>query len=204
MAGSVSLNPALVTNAAGLFSSTTKGMTQGTAYGDSSIRKQLVSGIVSPSATTPMWGGEAVTESLWTPGVENSEIGSILTLATAEANVSGFTVFDQSSAGYISPQSPVALYPAGCAINFYRLGSRARIAVPVSSVVAADLIGLPTYTPVYWDYTNQVLLFAPGGTARPVKVVGLDNVGNSKVVVYNSGTQFATWNMAGFCAVIEI
>jgi hypothetical protein len=216
MSGSISLNPALVTNAAGLFSVSTNGYTQGSTLNDAAVRNELVSGIVSPSAANPFWGGMAITDSLWTAGVQSSEIGSVLALATAAANVTGFTVFEQSSAGYITPQSNVPLYPANTALNFYRLGSGARIPVQCSSTVAAALAAGASNIALYWDYTNQVLLSAPGGTALPVKLVGLDTGGNSKVVAYNAtGSNIvvngvtiipgaAMWNNAGFVAVIQI
>lgn len=206
----ISINPALVTNAPGLFSLTTEGYVQGTALNDPAVRNELVSGVIAPATTTPMWGGEAITDSLWTAGVESSSIGSVLALATAAANITGFTVFDQSSAMYSTPQSPVPLAPGGDgtrpggAINFYRLGSGARIAVACVQAVAAALAHGASNIAVYWDYTNQVLLSAPGGTALPVKLVGLDMIGNSKVVVYNSGTGYATWNTAGYTAIIQI
>lgn len=203
MAG-VSFNPALVTNAPGLFKVSSRGYVQGVALDDPSVRNWLVSGVVAPAASNPMWGGEAITESLVTPNVQANEIGSVLSLATAQANLTGFTVFNQSLAMIQSTQSPVPLAPQSGAINFYRLGSGARIAVKCSSAVAAALAGGVVNPALYWDYTNQMLLNAPGGTAINVKVVDVDTAGNSRTVVYNSGTGFATWNDTDFVAVIQI
>lgn len=200
----LTINPALMTNAAGGFTASSEGYVQGFALDDPSVRNELVAGIVSPSATSPMWGGMAVTESLPTAGTEADSVGSILTLATSQANVTGFTVFNQSAAMYQSAQSPCPLAPAGGGINFYRLGSGARIAVACSQAVAAALAAAAVNVAVYWDYTNQVLLNAPGGTAIAVSLVGVVTAGNAQVVSYNSGTGFATWNRAGYVAIIKI
>lgn len=200
----ITINPGLVTNALGSFGVTSDGYVAGTALDSPSIRNSLVSGIVAPGAANPMWGGEAITDSLVTAGVEAKSIGAVLALATAMANITGFTVFDQSAAMIQTAQSPVPLAPPTGAINFYRLGSGARIAVPCDSGVAAALAGGASNQAVYWDYTNQKLLSAPGGTALPVKVLDVDTNGNSKIVVYNSGTGFATWNNSGFTAIIQI
>lgn len=206
----ITINPGLVTNAPGKFSVTSDGYVQGAALNDPAVRNELVQGLVAVAQTTPLWGGMAITDSL-TPATVGGSIGSVLALATAAANVTGFTVFDQATAMYQSPQSPVPLAPGGDGsskfggfINFYRLGSGARIAVQCSQAVAAALLAGASNIALYWDYTNQVLLSAPGGTALPVKLVGLDSVGGSKVVVYNSGTGFATYNESGYAAVIQI
>jgi hypothetical protein len=203
----ITINPVLVTNAAGTFYTSSTGYVQGVLLDDPVTRFKLNSGIVSSSATAPMWGGEGITESLTTAGTEADEIGSVLLLATSEANLTGFTVFNQATAMVQSPQSPCPLAAQTMGINFVRLGSGARIVVACSAATAAALAGQPINTAVYWDYTNQVLLASPGGTALPnVKLVDV-NIGGSQVVSYSSGTGFATWVRSGTTAntvVIEI
>ena len=201
----ITINPALMTNAAGGFAVSSEGYIAGFALDDPATRNELLAGIVSPAASAPMWGGEAITESLPTAGTEADSVLSVLALATAEANVTGFTVYNQAAGMIQSAQSPAPLAPPGGGINFYRLGSGARIVVPCAQAVAAALAGQPVDTPLYWDYTNQLLLNAPGGTALPgVLLVGVVANGNAQVVSYNSGTGFATWNRAGYAAVIQI
>lgn len=202
MAG-ITINPALVTNAPGTFFTTSEGYVQGTALDNPVARFYLSQGIVATNATSPMWGGMGITDSLTTPGTEASAIGSVLTLATAAANLTGFTVFDQATAMIQSAQSPVPLAAASAAINFYRFGSGARIAVACSNTVATTLEGSASNVALYWDYTNQVLLAAPGGTAIPAKLLDV-NVGNSRVVSYSAGTGFGTWTENGSCAIIQI
>jgi hypothetical protein len=202
MAG-ITLNPALVSNAPGSFYTTSDGFVQGTMEDDPASRFALASGIVSTAATSPMWGGMGITDSLATPGTTSQSLRSVLTLATSQANLTGFTVFNQAAGMVQTPQSPVPLASAGMGINFFRLGSGARIAVACSNAVATALEGGASNQALYWDYTNQVLLNTPGGTAINVKVIDV-NVGNSQVVTYNSGTGFATWTRTGSCAVIQI
>jgi hypothetical protein len=201
----ITINPVQTTNAAGSFYASSTGYVQGVLLDDPVTRFKLNQGIVGLAVTTPMWGGEGITESLWTPGAtgESDAIGSVLTLATAQANLTGFTVFNQATAMVQSPQSPAPLAAAGMGVDFVRFGSGARIAVAISNANALALEGGAINVALYWDYTNQVLLTSPGGTAIAAKLVDV-NVGNSQIVSYNSGTGFATWNRTGSTAVIEI
>lgn len=209
----ITINPQQITNAAGTFTISSDGGMQGMFIDDPAIRNELVSGIVSPAQSTPLWGGMGITENLTTSGQEAASIGSVLALASAEANLTGFTVFNQSHAMINSPQSPVPLAAAGGgvgppalpggAINFFRLGSGARLWVGCSSATASALAGGAINQALYWDYTNQVLLSSPGGTALPgVKILRLDTKGQSMVVSYSGG--LATWNYAGYAAMISI
>lgn len=200
----VNINPALMTNAAGGFLASSEGYVQGIALDDPATRNELCAGILVPTAANPIWGACGITESLPTAGTEADSVSSILALATAQANLTGFTVFNQSAAMIQSAQSPAPLAPAGGAINFYRLGSGARIPVACSQAVAAAIAAGAINQALYWDYANQLLLNAPGGTAIGVKVVGVDALGRSQVVTYNGGTGLATWNRAGYTAIIQI
>jgi hypothetical protein len=196
-------NPMQVTNAAGTFYAQSTGYVSGVMLDDPAVRFAIDQGINTPGGSAVLYGGMAITESGITPGTEVGSVMSVLALASAETNITGFTVFNQSSALIQTPQSPVPIAPPSGFINFCRLGSGARIVVPVSAVDAAAMQGQPVNQLVYWDYTNQVLLHNAGGTAIPVKVLDI-NVGNSQVPSYNSGTGFYTWNYAGSSAVIQI
>lgn len=203
MAGII-LNPQLVTNRPGGFHVSSEGYVQGEALDDPAIRNSLVAGIIDPAYTTaPMWGGMGITESMITPGTESAAIMHVIKPATSQANLTGFSVFNQSAGLIQTPQSSVPSGSAGMGLNFYRLGSRARIPVQISGAVAAALQTGAVNQAVYWDYTNSVLLNAPGGTAIGVKVIDI-NFGNSRVVSYNSGTGLVTWTNGGYTAIIEI
>lgn len=199
------INPQLVTNAAGRFHISSEGYVQGEALDDPAIRNSLVASVVDPGYTTaPMYGGMGITESLITAGTEAAAMLSVVRPATSQANLTGFSVFNQAAGMIQTPQSPVPLASSGMGISLYRLGSRARIAVQVDSGVATTLAAGSVNQVVYWDYTNQKLLAAPGGTAIPVKLIDL-NFGNSKVVNAASiASGIATWTNGAYTAIIEI
>jgi hypothetical protein len=80
-----------------------------------------------------------------------------VSLTDTNKPLAGFSVFDEAYAGITSPQSPVPLYGNLMQVNYYPLGSLARI------VVAADpslvsLRGGPIAPQVSWDFTNQLLV----------------------------------------------
>lgn len=205
---SLTYNPAQVTNAQGTFYATSDGAVQGFAQDDPSLRTQLRSGLVAPSQTTPLWGGMGITVSQPAAGVEAASFKAMLTLATSQANLLGFTVWNQALASILNPSvtNPVPLAGGGSgtnpggAINFYLLGSGAQIWVQCSSTVAGALKGGAWNQAVYWDYTNQVLLNAPGGTAIAVEVVDLVTNGNAMVVASGG----ASWTYNGYAALIKI
>jgi hypothetical protein len=206
---SLSYNPAVVTNAAGSFYATSDGAVQGFYQDDPAIRFQLRSGLVAPSQSTPLWGGMAITVALPATGVEASSFKAMLALATSQANVAGFTVFNQAHAMVLNPSAstPVPLAAAGAspnpggAINFFLLGSQAQIWVQCSSAVAAAFKSGGGYQQAaYWDYTNQLLLSSPGGTALGVEVVDVVTNGNAAVVASGGNS----WNYAGYAALIKI
>lgn len=200
----ITLNPQLVTNAPGMFHVSSEGYVQGEALDDPAIRNSLVAAVVAPGASAPMWGGMGITESLITPGTESAAMMSVVTPATSQANLTGFTVFNQAAGMIQTPQSPVPLAAPGMGISLYRLGSRARIAVQLDSAVAATLQAGAVNQALYWDYVNQKLLAAPGGTAIPVKIIDI-NFGNSKVVdATNIASGIAVWKNGAYTAIIEI
>lgn len=193
-------NPSPTTNFGGTFVVQSDGYVQGLIMDDPALRYQIAGGLVASGVTTPMWGGEAITEAL--PASTPQPLGNNITLATAYANLTGFTVFNQGGAGIVSPQSQVPLYSALQSINIARLGSGLRIAVKCDPTLAAALLGEDINQAVSWDFTNQLLVtFAT--TALACKVLDVQT-GNSKTVTYNTGTGFATWNLTGTCALIQI
>jgi uncharacterized membrane protein len=156
-------SPYVTTSAAGSFNTTSNGLWQGMPLDDPTVRNLLAGGILSTAETLPMWGGVAISEAI--PGVSGGpavSLGGVITRATsitstAVNGLTGFSVFSQNYAAVNSPQSPVPLTPSGGLVNFYRLGSGARIPVACDPNLV-DLEGSIIGTTVSWDWQNQVLV----------------------------------------------
>lgn len=175
-----SFNPILTTNADGTFSTESEGYVQGTAQDDPAVRYALAQGIVAPAETITFFGGMGISE--YVPaGVTGSApmtgvqlaLGSAIWRATnVTANtaktLTGFSVFNQGHAGVTTPQSPVPAYYPGMSLNYYRLGSGARIAVKVDESLV-DLEGHIISPLVSWDFDAQELV--PYVAAYPANVI---------------------------------
>lgn len=158
---SITLNPIVTSNARGSFGTQWQGLIQGTAFADPSTRNALAGGVLDAAQTLPMWGGVGISEMIptspLTPGGTlggNIKRALLLTGATA---LTGFSVFDQNHSAINTPQSPVPLVGAGATMNFYRLGSGARIAVaadPALATLEGGIIGAQ----VSWDFGAQKLV----------------------------------------------
>lgn len=168
MVASVSFNPIVTTNAAGSFNTQSNGFIQGQAQDDPSARNRLQSGILAQSETIVMWGGVGIYNDVPGPGptvgspLPQPELGGNLGRATSLTNaaskqLTGFSVFDQAHSMIQSPQSPVPLAGSGMSVNYYLLGSLARIAVACDPALV-DLEGNIITTQVSWDFVNQLLV----------------------------------------------
>jgi hypothetical protein len=205
---SLTYNPAQVTVAANTFYDTSDGAIQGFFQDDPALRNELRSGLVAPSQSTPLWGGMGITVTGPATGVEAQSFKAMLSLASSQSNLLGFTVWNQAHAVILNPSvsNPVPQAGAGNgtnpggAINFFLLGSGAQIWVQCSSTVAAAFKGVAWNTATYWDYTNQVLLSSAGGTAIGVEVVDVVTNGNAQVVASGG----SSWNYSGYAALIKI
>lgn len=166
MAANISFNPSLTTNAQGTFNTTSTGLVQGTAYPDPATRFALTGGILASDETIPMWGGVGLYEFI--PGVSGGPVVSLgcvvgrATLLTGAKALSGFSVFDQAYGMITSPQSTVPLIGSTGQVMYYRLGSRARVAVACDPSLISLQGGLVTQQ-VSWDFTLQRLIPFSGG-----------------------------------------
>jgi hypothetical protein len=203
MTAQFSINPNATTNAAGSFNVQSRGLIVGTAYPDPSTRFALSGGILATTETLPMFGGVGIGENIPGAGAKptDSSLGGTIVRATGGTNLTGFSVFDQNYSAINAPESPVPQTLSGGLVNFYRLGSGARVALAIDPSLASLEGGLITQQ-VSWDFTNQRVI-AFDGTALPVKILLVD-IGNSWVPVYNAGTGFVTWNMSGSACVALI
>lgn len=155
MASNISFNPYLTSTAAGTFSVQSDGYIQGEMLDDPSIRNSLAGGYLASTETLPMWGGIALREDLSAATVESS-LQNKVARATAVANITGFSVFNQAYAWVTSPQSQVPTAGAGMTVPFFRLGSGARICVAADPSLVSLNGGLITQQ-VSWDFNNQRL-----------------------------------------------
>ncbi|WP_152565225.1 hypothetical protein [Caballeronia glathei] len=129
---------------------------QGVYFDEPALRYSLALGTLSPTATGPIWGGVPISESI--PGApSDTTTGGTVIQASAVANITGFTVFNQAYSWVGSPQSQVPLAgSAGMTVPFFRMGSGVRLAVAMDpSLVSLDG-GLITQQ-VSWDFNNNVL-----------------------------------------------
>ena len=164
MVATISFNPITTTNASGSFNIESTGYIQGNANDDPSARNWLSGGVLASTETLPMWGGVGISEAV--PGVAGQplpQLGGYISRATqigsagSAGSLTGFSVFDQNYSAINTPQSPVPLLGSGQMVNFYRLGTNARIAVNCNpSLVSLDG-GIITQQ-VSWDFVNQQLV----------------------------------------------
>lgn len=162
MVATIPYNPYVTTNAAGSFNVLSGGLWQGMPLDDPSVRNYLAGGVLATSETLPMWGGVAISEAVpGSTGNPNAVLGSIITRATTNTvtsanGLTGFSVFQQNYSAVNTPQSPVPLVASGGQVNFYRLGSGARIPVALDPSLIS-LEGSIISSQVSWDFTNQRL-----------------------------------------------
>ena len=195
----ISFNPSATTSPQGTFAAQTQGYIQGMFLPDATARNQLLSGIVNSTVTQPVWGGMALEEIVNAAG--SNLAGNTLDLAAANANVTGFSVFNRAPNMIVSSGNSVPVSGSGMTLNYFRLGSNARIVVLCTSALITAVVSNGTNTQVSWDFTNQQLIpYSVGIGALPVKVLGVDS--NSKVVTYSGGV--ATWSQPGNVAIIQI
>jgi hypothetical protein len=148
---------------AGLFNVQSKGLRQGTAFADPATRFRLRAGILATAETLPMWGGVGIFANIPGGVIANpnaalgTPVGRAVSLTDASKPLIGFSVFDEAYAMITSPQSTVPLSGSGMQVNYYQLGSLARVAVACDPSLVS-LVGGPIKPQVSWDFTNQLLV----------------------------------------------
>ena len=210
MVANIAFNPYLQTNAAGQFTIESDGLVVGTAYPDPSTRFALAGGWLATTETLPMYGGIAISELIpterttapATPTRADIALGSVIaratTLAAGAGSCTGFSVFDQNYAAVNTPQSPVPTVGSGGLVNFYRLGSGARVALAIDPALVTLEGGLITQQ-VSWDFSAQrIIAFATNAIA--VKVISIKSA-NCMRPIYTAGTGFTTWSYNDAAAI---
>ena len=194
MSASISLNPMLTTDASGLFQTNSAGYTQGDAQDDPAVKFALCGGVLSTSATAPLWGGIPIKETIplaaTQPGTDI--LGSTIIQATSIANSTGICVYNQAFGGITTPQSNAPLFSPGMSVNYYRFGSNARIPLPIDPALVS-LDGSIITTQVGWDFSANRIVAYVSGTSFPVKILKI-STSNNLGVSYNSTTGWANWD----------
>jgi hypothetical protein len=162
MVASLTFNPLITTVSQGTFNVTSAGLVQGTAYPDPAVHFKLASGSLASTETLTMYGGVGIYTDV--PGVSGGPAGALGTVvgrASTLANLVAFSTFDQAYAMLTTPQNTVPQASSYGQVNYYRLGSGARMAVAANPALASLAGGLTT-AQVSWDFVNQILIpFVP-------------------------------------------
>lgn len=186
-------NPYATSFASGSFNVSSTGFIQGCALDQPAIRNSLAGGILASTETLPLWGGCGISEAI--PGVAGQPqtvLGSLITRATTltatSANgLTGFSVFDQNYAAVNSPGSPVPLIGTFGQVNFYRLGSGARIPVAVDPSLV-NLEGSIISSQVSWDFNDQRLQpYVASGATEAVTSMTWSATNGGQVAVVMAG-----------------
>lgn len=191
---------------AGMFNVESRGLTQGDAQDDPAIRLQLCSGSLDDALAAPIWGGVGVLECIAKPG--ENVAGSRIKLASASL-CNAFSVVNQAYHGITTPGNPVPLYLAGGSVHYYRIGSGARIPLPVSQQVAAlansgdEAVGADGFV---WDLTNNLIdVYSSASSSNPkvnISLLMVSMQGNLTVKKDASGN--VTWATDKPCGLFLI
>jgi hypothetical protein len=198
MAATLTFNPLITTNVGtAAFNITTAGFIAGTATDNPAARNFLSGGFLASTETLPMWGGVAISEYLATKSttLPIKELGPSISRATSVAStipITGFSVFDQVHSAINFPQSPVPLIPTGGMVNFYRLGSGARIKVACDPTLVNMEGGLINQN-VSWDFNDSILqpYVASGATEAVTSMTWSTTNGGQVAVVMTSAAIYA-------------
>ncbi len=199
----INFNPNIQTTAAGMFGIESDGFIVGTAMPDPAARFALSGGYLAQTETLPMFGGVAISENIPVeqsapPTHPDVSLGGRIVRAAGYPTLTGFSVFDQNYAAVNTPQSPVPVVSPSGLVNFYRLGSGARVALAIDPALISLEDQIIT-SQVSWDFVNQkIVAFAT--TALNVRVLQVKSV-RCMVPVFTSGTGYTTWNYNGAAAL---
>ena len=180
------------------------GYVQGTLVGKFPDRFQIEAGVVAPTQTTPLYGGQPLSLAVKAPTTTqgSSGLGELASLSTAATNIDGWCIFDQASAGVITPYSNVPLYYANNSVNFVRVGSAAWVALPVNPAAVNSIAGAASNLPLFWNFAAGYVDIAGTG-ALGVQIISLSIT--SKTVTYSAGPPItANWAASGSVIVVRV
>lgn len=187
----------------GLFNVSSRGFTQGDAQDDPAVRLQLCSGFIPDDVDSPLYAGMGVLECL---APADSVTGSNITLATA-TRCNAFTVINQAFHGITTPNNPVPQFLPGGSVHYYRIGSQARIPLPISQDVAAMAQdGGPVDADGFvWDLVNNCVdVYSSGSSGNPVVKIKLLQVSTSGNLTVKEDGGNLVWDTEMPCGLFLI
>ena len=214
MAFALTLDPMATTAAGDLARIHSDGLMQGQVLVNPYTNAGLEAGIIASTETYPLYAGLPVSLGVDTMDAKRGNVVRKSVVGNVAAGIMGFTVSQNAGTmGFQTPSSPVPLFPQGSSINFYPLGSKARIVVQIDNTLAGTIDGTDFITtPVMWDFTNDKLIAWTSGvdaanlqlTGIRVIQVALATTAQNRAIAYATGTGLATWDTTKSLAVIEI
>lgn len=196
----LSFNPMKTIAPGASFLTSTHGYMAGSFLDDPSSNMWLASGVLADTITASVYGGTPLQEMVNAPG--SNALGNTLNVAATNAEITAFAVFNQANNMILVPGNTVQMASGGMTISYMRLGSNARIVVPVSESLIATLDAGATNQQVSWDFTNNALIaYSSTVGALACKVLSVHD--NSAVIATDSTTGAAEWT-TGYVAVIQI
>jgi hypothetical protein len=188
----------------------TQGYIQGLALDDPTSRLWLVEGTLVSTATVALWGGLPVTEQINVTGAGADGLGPVVSLATTQAGVTGWSTFQQMMHMTIAPNQNVPVAGPTNGLGFFRLNTQVRLAVACDPALITSITGggdSIASQSLYWDVTNyRITLNTAGGNfALPTSIKLLSVNTNSKIVSVASPASAAVpaWAL-GSAAIILI
>lgn len=198
--------PTQTTGGLGLFNgASSSGLIVGQGEPDPSARYRLRGGILSNNETIPMVGGVgvyALTPPISSTGPVTSlgpSIGRATGLSlTGSLPLAGFSTFDQAYNMVNDPQNTVATAGSGQSVNFYPLGSKARIAVACDpALITRRNLPMNAQNAVSWDFIDQQLVpYTPAYGAVTITGAVWSNT-NGGQVSFTVGTDLSAIVAAG-------
>lgn len=166
------------------------GLVQGDAQDDPAVRLLLAAGVLADDVVGSMWGGMGIIESV--PKSSEAMLGAVIRQATA-TSCNGFMVMNQANHGVVTPNNGVPQFMAGNGVHYYRLGTGARIPLPISAAVAALANGTTstTSTQFKWDPAAQVIDVATTGGIS-IRLLKVSPAGNM-AAVQDATTKDVNW-----------
>lgn len=199
MSGFVGQNFMAATSPSSSFLLQTQGYYAGVMLDDPVAQQWIATGVIAQNQTTQaFWAGLPITEKNSGDSTTQPNYGSSISLPGTATAITGFIIANQGYNGIITSANNVPMYNAGMSVSLVRLGSNARIVVPVDSAAVSSFLNGAINQTVDWDFTTNAITNS-GTNVLACKLLELNT--NSMIVNYVSG--YANWT-AGTVAVIQI